>query len=327
MTPLYPFLFRLDGMAQSYLWGGDKLRALMPQADPAVPLAEVWTLADRPDDGRVSVVANGPLAGTSLRQLMDHHAHELLGTAAPAADGGFPLLVKLIDAREQLSLQVHPPAAVAAELDGQAKTECWLILEGTAPGATVTAGFTAPTTPSAFEAMLDDGSVGSLLHTVPVSPGDCMFVPAGRLHAIGAGCLVLEIQESSNTTYRVFDWNRIDRATGLPRPLHRSQASRSVDLADSTPGLQRPEVHADHETLVRCPQFALERWRLAGTQAHGPHGSFELVTCLAGSLTIHAAGMDLPVAPWLTAIVPASTGGYAVEGQGTYCRTYVPATV
>lgn len=328
MESLYPFLFDLDGMTQSYLWGGEKLRAFGKLGAANQPLAEVWEVSDRSEDDRMSVIANGPLAGKNLRWLMENHQQELLGKAKPI-DGKFPLLIKLLDAKQQLSLQVHPPQAIAAQLGGEPKTECWLLLDDTDPTATITVGLQQETDQAKFKAVITDNKLESLINTIPVKTEDCMFLPSGRLHAIGAGCLILEIQENSNTTYRVFDWNRIDPKTNRSRELHIEKALASIDFVDIQPGLQQPMpiIETTGETLVRCPQFIVERWRVTDSNEHRPIDSFEAITCLTGTLRLTSDITELTLPPLTTSLIPASVTSYTIHGNGSYSRVFVPSAL
>lgn len=328
MESLYPFLFELEGMTQSYLWGGEKLRALTKSNTPNQPLAEVWGISDRAEDNRVSIIANGPLAGKSLRWLMENHQRDLLGKAQPVNEK-FPLLIKLLDAKQQLSLQVHPPQAVAAQLGGEPKTECWLLLDGTDPEATITVGLQRPTDKDALRIAILDGKLESLINTIPVKENNCMFLPSGRLHAIGAGCLILEVQENSNTTYRVFDWNRIDPITNEARDLHIDQAINSIDFNDVKPELQQPAstIETAGKTLVQCPQFTLEHWQVNEANKHQPTDSFEIITCLTGNLKLISDDSELTLPPLMTSLVPASVSTYSIHGSGSYSRVFVPSTL
>lgn len=332
MNSLYPFLFNLDGMTQSYLWGGNKLRDFGKPGNAEQPLAEVWEISDRPEDERVSVITNGPLAGKTLRWLMENYQQELMGNVK-VINGKFPLLVKLLDAKQRLSLQVHPPASVAAQLGGQSKTECWLLLDGTDPSAKIIAGLEHPITMQEFKAATTTTKLEPLLHSMSVKTGDAMLLPSGRLHAIDAGCLILEIQENSNTTYRVFDWNRIDPITNQPRQLHLEQALASIDFADVAPTLAQPikNLHQPNcETLATCPQFTLERWQVALKQEHWPANSFEIITCLSGNLTLESSGETLSLPPFTTVLIPSSTTSYTLHSKGSnslYSRVFVPTTV
>jgi mannose-6-phosphate isomerase len=200
---------------------------------PGAVIGESWEISDRPGDA--SVILNGPLAGKDLHWLMTHHAAEILGGAKPAADGRFPLLCKILDARDKLSLQVHPPASKAAELKGEPKTEMWFIADAV-PEASLYVGLKNGLTRADFEKKIADGTVAECFHYIPVHAGDTMFLPSGRVHAIGDGLVIFEIQQNSDTTYRVFDWNRVG-LDGKPRDLHIAQSLASIDFNDFEPKL------------------------------------------------------------------------------------------
>src|ERR1039458_1782411 len=222
------------------------------------PIGESWEISDRPGD--VSVIANGPLAGKNLRWLMENHRAELLGDAKPANENRFPLLFKILDAREKLSLQVHPPAGKAAELGGEPKTEMWFIADA-APGAELFVGLKRGVTRAEFEKKVATGEVEECFHRVPVRAGDAMFLPSGRVHAIGAGLVIFEIQQNSDTTYRVFDWNRLG-LDGKPRELHIPQSLASIDFKDFEPSLLLTAFVQNGaqrvRPLVRDPLFTAE---------------------------------------------------------------------
>ncbi len=231
MASLYPLTFR--PIFKERVWGARNLERLYAKKLPAaVPIGESWEVSDRPND--VSVIANGPLAGKDLHWLVENHRADLLGDAKLEA-GRFPLLIKLLDAQEKLSLQVHPPAAKAKELGGDPKTEMWFIADA-APGAELYVGLKRGVTRADFESRIKDGSVAECFHRIPVRPGDAMFLPSGRVHAIGAGLVIFEIQQNSDTTYRVFDWNRTG-LDGKPRELHVPQSLASIDFNDFEPAL------------------------------------------------------------------------------------------
>ena len=228
---LYPLTFK--PIFKERVWGGRKIEQLYHKALPAgVPIGESWEISDRPGDA--SVIANGPLAGKDLRWLMEHHAEELLGARHTSAEK-FPLLVKILDAEEKLSLQVHPPARIAVTLGGEPKTEMWYIAEA-APGAELFVGLKRGVTRMEFEKRIVDGTVADCFHRVTVQAGDVMFLPSGRVHALGAGIVIFEIQQNSDTTYRVFDWNRVG-LDGKPRELHIPQSLASIDFKDFEPRL------------------------------------------------------------------------------------------
>lgn len=228
---LYPFIFK--PIFKDRIWGGRELEKLFGKKIPAGNIGEAWEISDRPGDA--SVIANGNFAGNDLRWLMEHHAAEILGQAKPAADGRFPLLCKILDAREKLSLQVHPPARKAAELKGEPKTEMWFIAAA-APDASLYVGLKRGVTRAEFEQKISDGSVADCFHKIPVRAGDTMFLPSGRVHAIGEGLVIFEVQQNSDTTYRVFDWNRVG-LDGQARELHIAQSLASIDFSDFEPKL------------------------------------------------------------------------------------------
>jgi mannose-6-phosphate isomerase len=253
---LYPLTFQ--PIFKERVWGGRKLEELYQKPlPPGVPIGESWEISDRPCDA--SVVANGPLAGKDLHWLMQNHGRELLGEARAEA-GRFPLLVKLLDAREKLSLQVHPPAQKSVQLGGEPKTEMWYIADA-APGAELFVGLKRGVTREDFEQRIAAGTVADCFHRVAVRPGDAMFLPSGRVHAIGAGLVIFEIQQNSDTTYRVFDWNRVG-LDGKPRQLHVAESLASIDFNDFEPLLApragRTQNHLECRSLVNDPLFTVE---------------------------------------------------------------------
>ncbi len=256
----YPLTFQ--PAFKERVWGGRELERLYAKKLPAgAVIGESWEISDRPGD--VSVIANGPLAGKDLRWLMENHAAEILGGAKPAADGRFPLLCKILDAREKLSLQVHPPASKAKKLNGEPKTEMWFIADA-APDASLYVGLKNGVTRAEFEQKISDGSVADCFHRIPVKAGDTMFLPSGRVHAIGDGLVIFEIQQNSDTTYRVFDWNRVG-LDGQPRDLHIAQSLASIDFNDFEPKLVETKFAGTGIkicSLVKDQLFNVEAWKL-----------------------------------------------------------------
>lgn len=286
-----PLVFR--PIFQERIWGGRRLEALYgKQLPPVGKFGESWELVDREE--AQSIVASGPLAGRTLHELWTTHRAEIFGRTPDSER--FPLLVKLLDAQEKLSVQVHPPADVAAELNGEPKTECWFIADAE-PGAELYVGLRKGSSRKQIEEALQSGSVEEHLHRIAVRSGDAMFLPSGRMHAIGSGNLIVEVQQNSDTTYRVFDWNRVDES-GKARELHVEASMRSIDFEDFEPGLVRPEG----ETLVRDPLFEIQKWRLTNVRAVSPQGSFAIVACLSGEVA--CAGISLK--PGHFALVPAA---------------------
>lgn len=252
---------RFNPLLKRLRWGGRRLGTVLGKPIGAEhDYAESWELCDHGADQ--SIVASGPLAGWPLSRLVQERGPELLGRHAGIRQ--FPLLFKYLDASDRLSVQVHPNDAQArARLPGElGKTEAWVILDA-APGSVVYAGLKRDVTRAALAAAIDRGAVEECLHRVPVAAGDCIFIPAGTVHAIGEGILLAEVQQSSDLTYRLFDWNRVG-ADGKPRALHIDESLACIDFRRGPVSALAPtrvsQNHGDSiEELVRCPYFTLLR--------------------------------------------------------------------
>src|SRR5438270_7355692 len=217
------------------IWGGQKLAELFGKKLPTGKrIGESWEIVDLPE--AQSVVANGSFNGHTLHELWSQHRQEVFGKVPDAPR--FPLLIKLLDAREKLSLQVHPPEKVAAKLGGEPKTECWYIAAAELE-AELFVGFKRSISRGEFEKALRSGSAANHVHAIKVKPGGAMFLPAGRFHGIGGGNVLVEVQQNSDTTYRLFDWDRVD-GKGKPRQLHVDQALECIDFNDVAPKLIEP---------------------------------------------------------------------------------------
>lgn len=302
---LYPFTFQ--PIFKDRVWGGRKLEELYGKFLPSrIPIGESWEITDRPEG--VSVVTNGPLAGQDLRWLMQHHATELLGDSRPCA-GRFPLLVKILDAQEKLSLQVHPPAHKALELRGDPKTEMWYVADAS-PEADLFVGLRHGATRAEFERRIQDGSVAECFHRIPVKHGDSMFLPSGRVHALGAGNVIFEIQQNSDTTYRVFDWNRMG-LDGKPRELHIPQALASIDFDDFEPALapaawKKVSAH-EARPLAACEFFSVDLLRLKRATDIGLGGNRAAVLGVAeGGLSVTWGKTVCELKPGDFCVVPAA---------------------
>lgn len=311
---LYPFLFQ--PRFKERVWGGRNLERLYGKPLPTDRIiGESWEITDRPGD--VSEITNGSLAGKDLRWLMENHAAQLLGNAR-ALNGRFPLLIKLLDAQDKLSLQVHPPSHKAAELGGEPKTEMWYVAQAV-PGAELYVGLKRGVTRAEFERCVQDGSVADCFHRLPVKAGDVMFLPSGRVHAIGAGLVLFEIQQNSDTTYRVFDWNRVG-LDGKPRELHLEQSLASIDFHDVEPGLvesrfvEKGEVRT--RELVRNPLFTVhESTAGAGVIIPLAPGMMQIVACLRGKLSVVFDLDRYALAPGQFCLVPAAIEGVSLSAQ------------
>ena len=260
-------------------WGGRLLETLFHfPLPPEKKIGELWSIVDRPE--AQSVVVEGALTGKTLQELWKEHREEMFGaTHLKNSSSRFPLLCKLLDAAEILSLQVHPPEAVAKQLGGEAKTECWYILKAD-PGATIDVGLRRGITRKQFEQALQEGNIESTLHRVPVDAGESMFIPSGRLHALGKGIMIAEIQQNSDTTYRVFDWNR-KGLDGKPRQLHLAESLASINFEDYEPSIQS----RDQSIIADSPYFEIEKWTLDKPRLAKEENNFSLITCLTGAVS------------------------------------------
>lgn len=268
-TPLY----------MERVWGGRELERVYGRTlpHPIRPFGESWEIVDR--DKEQSVVASGPLAGTTLHELWSTRRDELFG-AGYDSHPRFPILIKVLDARDDLSIQVHPPVHLAAALGGEPKTEMWFIADCD-PGAKLYVGLKLGVTRKDFEKAIADGTVADCVHAVSPQPGDSIFIASGRLHAIGAGFLIHEIQQNSDTTYRVFDWNRMG-LDGQPRELHVAQSMASIDFNDFEPAMDQP----DGDNLATCDYFKTDRRTLAaGETITNPDAErFSIISVVDGCL-------------------------------------------
>jgi mannose-6-phosphate isomerase len=259
------------------IWGGRRLESeFHKKLPPQKRIGESWEIADRPE--AQSVVAAGALRGRTLHELWSQHRPEIFGDVSDTPR--FPLLIKILDAQEKLSLQVHPPEKVASRLGGEPKTEFWYVALADRD-AELFLGFREPITRNRFKESLREGTVIDHVHRIAVQAGDAVFLPAGRLHAIGAGILLIEIQQNSDTTYRAFDWNRTDPATGTKRDLHIEQAIQCIDFEDMQPKL----IESEGELLISDTLFDIRKWNLSQPRVAAPFGHFALVCCLTGNLS------------------------------------------
>ncbi len=273
-------LLRFRPLYQERVWGGRALEtALGRELPPDRPIGESWEIVDRPE--AQSVVAGGSAKGQTIRELLARQTAGVMGPAWPA-ERPFPMLVKWLDCRERLSLQVHPPAAVAAEFGGEPKTENWYIAD-TVPGARLIVGLKRGVTRAQFEEALRRDAAEECVHHFRVAAGDSILVHSGQVHAIDAGNLILEIQQNSDTTYRVYDWGRVG-LDGRPRQLHREESLRSIDWTDFEPAPLRAAPTSG--VIARCQEFTLRRVVLgAGERLHLRSGEQpRLVSVVSGQV-------------------------------------------
>ncbi len=328
---IYPLTF--DPVFRDYIWGGRNLETLFGRKLPPGIVAESWEISGHPSSPtRVNV---GPLAGLTLPQVQERLGERLVGTRSgwATARGRFPLLVKLLDANQPLSVQVHPPDDYALAHEGDlGKTEMWYVLHAQA-GAELIYGLARETTPREFRAAIDSGRLESLLHRLPVAVGDVIFIPTGTLHALLEGIVVAEIQQNSDTTYRVYDWGRVG-ADGKPRPLHVDKALEVIDFARIRPGAAVPRLLSEVEgvrraEIARCRYFVVEKVELAAGASYSGTcngDTFEIWGCIAGAAEVGWAGDPLSLSAVGFVLLPATLGDFAVHARcpTTLLRAYAP---
>lgn len=316
---LYPMIFQPRFVEK--MWGGRKLQTVLNKALPVdKPIGESWELFDFPPgvvegstDWVSSVVSNGPLAGRSLHSLVTDYKTDLLGTTQPSKGGQFPILIKFLDAREDLSVQVHPDQKYAdANPDAHLKSEAWYVLQND-PGARLLKGLVPGSNKHKFHAAIHAGEVESHIQSIPVKPGDCHYLPSGTVHALGAGILVAEVQTPSDTTFRVHDFNRVDPSTGKLRKLHVEQAMQCIDFtgANELPQ-QKSHVAGPHSTvsrLVTCEYFVMEKVRFSeGVEQSVPYKEPVVWIMLEGTAEVKTDGYPEPtrITKGQTVLLPAS---------------------
>jgi mannose-6-phosphate isomerase len=277
MTPFLNF----KPVYQERVWGGRTLEAFLGRKLPgSAPIGESWELVDRSE--AQSVVESGPWAGKTLREIMTAHAAEIMGPAWPK-ERPFPILVKWLDCRDRLSVQVHPPANIAAKLGGEPKTENWYFAQADA-GAAVYAGLRAGVTRESFEKAIAAGTVDQCLERPQVQPGDSLLIHSGVMHAIDAGNVILEIQQNSDTTYRVYDWGRVG-LDGKPRTLHVRESLECLS-ANTAPTPRLVPGGAGATVLAQCREFTIRRVALpaGGRLEFAPRQQPRILSVVEGSL-------------------------------------------
>jgi mannose-6-phosphate isomerase len=292
-----PYPFRFQPLFRRYLWGGRRLESVLRKPIGfGDDYAESWEIADHGADQ--SVVLNGPRKGQTLNQLVKDLGPKLLGdawhTRIHAADvpenlrGRFPLLFKFIDASLPLSVQVHPGDKMASQLSTPdwGKSEAWYVLFAD-ENSKVYAGLHQNIPRPQLMRAVTGGSVESALHSFVPRTGDCIFIPAGTVHAIGGDLLIAEIQQASDTTFRLFDWNRVD-STGFPRELHVAQALEAIDFRRGPVQPVRPQAgeNAHVQRLVACDKFVLSRWTLSRPQTVGGDHKMRILAVISGSMEL-----------------------------------------
>lgn len=316
---------KLTPAFKDYLWGGTRLRTDFGFETDLSPVAEAWVLSCHRDGH--SVIAEGADVGMTLADWIARAGKSVLGTNA-AQMPEFPILIKLIDAKKPLSLQVHPDDAYAhAHGEGYGKTELWYVLDAI-PGATLYYGFNRTLDQEELAARMADGTLLSVVNAVEVKPGDCFYVEAGTIHGIGAGILIAEIQQNSNATYRVYDYGRLG-ADGKPRPLHTEQAQAVLTTkAVNAAGMMRPVFTSKDgyavARLAKCPYFTIDALNITDVATlTADESSFHALLCTEGEGTLHCGNARIFYRRGDALFLPAGLGEYMLAGTGKMLLTRI----
>jgi mannose-6-phosphate isomerase len=323
MHPLYPLQF--TPIFRRYVWGGRKLGTLLgKQIGQGNDYAESWELVDRGDDQ--SRIADGPLAGTTLQELCERRGPELFGRHHPQPR--FPLLFKFLDCEKTLSVQVHPDDQQARRLTPPdlGKTEAWVVLAAK-PNSLIYAGLKRGFDRHALEREVHRGTCELCLHRLEPKLGDCLFLPAGAVHALGAGLVIAEIQQASDATFRLFDWNRLG-ADGKPRPLHVDQALEAIDYELGPVHVQKARTTDSPQVsrLVECDKFVLDRWTLDTPQSIGGDNRFHFLAVIEGEVELSWNAVNTALRFGQTMLLPASIGQCRLvpTNRATLLDIYLP---
>lgn len=307
--PLTPIRFK--PLFKSALWGGARLRSMFRLEPSTEPIGEAWVLSDQGDNQ--SVASDGPFAGTTLRQLLEQFGDRIYGKSA-ARHRRFPILLKFIHAREPLSVQVHPSDEKARELEGAnaiGKSEAWVILNAD-PTARLYAGLQPGVTAERMRAAIASETVEDLLYAHAPSAGDCVYLAAGTVHSIGGGLVLFEIQQTSDITYRLYDWGRTDPKTGKRRELHIEKGLACINYLS---GPCRPVYPTSEEhgrirltPLVECEHFTLGRWETSRPYRAGLPDQCRVLVGVSGRTILKHAGVDYPISLGDVLLIPAEVG-------------------
>ena len=313
MTPLYPLKFQ--PILKDKIWGGQKLQQLLHKSTSSTKAGESWEISDV--EGDTSIVANGPLKGTSLKTLMDTYTSDLMGAKNFRQFGNkFPLLIKFIDAKQDLSVQLHPNDELAkARHNSFGKTEMWYVVQAD-PASNLIVGFNQEMTPELYVKHLEDKTLQSILNFDAVKAGDTYFIEVGRIHAIGAGVLLAEIQQTSDITYRVYDWDRVD-ADGNERELHNDIALEAFDfdMPDNFRVQYAPKSNVSTE-LVSCPYFTTNVLEVTETiSKQNTQDSFVIYMCVEGKANLVVDGIVTEFSMGETVLIPACIETFSISSN------------
>ncbi|MFP9100002.1 type I phosphomannose isomerase catalytic subunit [Flavobacterium sp. RHBU_24] len=319
-TKHYPLVF--TPILQDRIWGGTKLRTDLGKDIPTETTGESWELSAV--EGNVSIVKNGALAGTPLTDLLEQYPDDILGTAVHAKFGKqFPLLFKFLDAREDLSIQVHPNDELAKKRHNSfGKTEMWYVMQAD-PGSRIIVGFNHTSSPEEYVEKLESKQLIDILNQVPAEKGQVFFLETGTIHAIGAGIVIAEIQQTSDITYRIYDWDRVD-ANGNGRQLHVEEALDAMNYNETDTQKHYTTQSNKSNTMVDCPYFTTNFLPLDGSTTVSRSGeSFTVYICTDGEFTVDIEGEAYSFKKGDTILVPAAVKAFTLAGNATLLEIYI----
>ncbi len=317
-------MMKFEPLLKQTIWGGDKIVPFKRLDSALGTVGESWEVSGV--EGNETVVANGMLKGRRLNDVVSEYGAELVGHENHRRFGNeFPLLVKFIDARQNLSIQVHPDDATAVRHGKkQGKTEMWYVLESE-PSASLYCGLSKPITTEEYCSMVEDGTIMDVLAQYRVHEGDVFFIPAGRIHAIGAGCFVAEIQQTSDVTYRIYDYDRQDE-NGNRRELHIREAAESIDYSVLPDYRTRYKQEQDTPVmLVDCPYFITTLYETTRPRLidYSHLDSFVILIGLKGRGTVTSGEQTLPLCSGEIVLLPASIQRVSIEGNIKFIETHI----
>ncbi|MXN91562.1 mannose-6-phosphate isomerase [Flavobacterium sp. Sd200] len=317
---LYPLVF--EPILQDRIWGGTKLETDLGKKIPTPTTGESWELSAV--QGNVSVVKEGEYAGKPLTYLLEEYPAEVLGTKVYEQFGKqFPLLFKFLDAREDLSIQVHPNDALAKERHNSfGKTEMWYVMQAD-PGSRIIVGFKQKSSAEEYVQKLEEKKLLDILNQVETKKGDVFFLETGTIHAIGAGIVIAEIQQTSDITYRIYDWDRVD-ANGNARQLHVEEALDAMNYNPTDTQKTYNQETNTSNTMVDCPYFTTNFLPLKGSAEVSKNGnSFTVYICTEGDYTVNFDGSDYSFKKGDTVLLPAALKNYTITGTATLLEIYI----
>lgn len=319
-------MWTFNPIFKTIIWGGDKIAPFKGEITDQLNIGESWEISGV--EGSESVVASGPDAGLTLSRLLNRYGASLLGKKNYQKFGDtFPLLIKFIDARQDLSVQVHPNDELARERGGKfGKNEMWYVL-GADPGARLANGFNREVNPEEYAGLVETGDIMNVLNFNIIKPGDVYYIPAGRVHSIGAGCFVAEIQETSDITYRLYDYKRKDK-NGNERQLHTREAFAAINFSDTDGHRVDYEIHPDIPVnVVATPFFTTNIWKIDHKvmRDYSEWDTFVVIVCTRGIATLTTDTDSLKVKAGTTVLIPASCKSLVIEPEGEFeaLETYI----